>query len=94
MFGYDPLEVLPEFPSPLLVAAAESGSADDEVARERLLALEEVVRARSGRGGPTRVVRYQSGHNVMRYRPGELAAELLGLLELAATSGDTPGAPA
>jgi pimeloyl-ACP methyl ester carboxylesterase len=82
MFRYSPMDVLPGLPMPLLFAVAESGSDDDEFARERSLALEDVLRRRQEHGRPDRVVRYAgAGHNLMRYRPAELAADLLALLE-------------
>jgi hypothetical protein len=67
----------------LLVAVAESGSADDESARERRLALDEVLgrRARAG-AAPAIVERFVgAGHNLMRYRPVELSRALARLLE-------------
>ncbi len=96
MFGYRPLEALAPISAPLVFVVAESGSADDEVARERRLALEDVLRARRAVGArDDRVVRYGGiGHNVMRYRADELSQELLALLRAAATSGGTRGGPA
>jgi pimeloyl-ACP methyl ester carboxylesterase len=97
MFGYRPLEVLGRIPQPLLVAVADSATADDEGQRERLLALDDVVRRRGqfGLAVPT-VERFPgAGHNLMRYRPAELSAALEGLLHEAAalTSGREPGGP-
>jgi pimeloyl-ACP methyl ester carboxylesterase len=85
LFAYRPEEALAAVSAPLLVTPAASGSADDEEVRERRLALDDVVRARAAAGtGPTRIVTFTgSGHNLMRYRPDELAGELLGLLEVA-----------
>jgi pimeloyl-ACP methyl ester carboxylesterase len=94
MFGYRPEEALGDLEPPLLVAVAEAGTADDEIGRERWLALSDVLQLRSRFGRPpARVVRFPgAGHNLMRYRPGELASELLGLLEVSgATSGGTRG---
>jgi pimeloyl-ACP methyl ester carboxylesterase len=70
---------------PLLVAQAEAGTADDEVARERSLALADLLARRAERGAPNaRVVRFPgAGHNLMRYRPDELAQELVALLQAA-----------
>ncbi|MBA3778067.1 MAG: alpha/beta fold hydrolase [Chloroflexi bacterium] len=81
MFAYRPLEVLPAVAASLLVAVAETVSADDEMARERNLALEDVLRARVVAGLPAaRVIRYAgAGHNLMRYRAAELSAELAAL---------------
>jgi pimeloyl-ACP methyl ester carboxylesterase len=83
MYAYQPLEVLPRVQCPVLVMSAETGAADDELVRERHLALDDVVGARRRGGGPTRTVRLTGvGHNLMRYRPGTVAAELLGLRAL------------
>lgn len=82
MFEYDPRSALGAVVQPLLVAVAESGAADDEQLRERRLALDEVLRARQASGpAQTRVERFAgAGHNLMRYRPAELSAALVGLL--------------
>lgn len=97
MFAYRPEEELRDLEAPLLVAVAEAGTADDEIARERWLALSDVLQLRSRLGRPpARVVRFPgAGHNLMRYRADELASELLGLLEVSRpTSGGMPGGPA
>ena len=67
---------------------AESGAADDEVARERLLALDDVARVRDDRGlTPLTVRRFPgAGHNLMRYRPAELTSAILELLDEASGS--------
>lgn len=98
MFGYQPLEVLAGVTQPLLVAVADSATADDEERRERLLALEDVVRRRRelGLSAPT-VERFAgAGHNLMRYRPAELSASLERLLQEGAelTSARRPDGPA
>jgi len=98
MFGYQPLDVLGHVSQPLLVAVADSASADDEGQRERLLALDDVVRRRRELGlvAPT-VERFAAaGHNLMRYRPAELSAALERLLKDAAalTSAHRRGGPA
>lgn len=89
MFAYRPDEALTDLDAPLLVMAAEAGGSDDELARERRLALDDVLRRRVATGRPdARVVRFAGvAHNVMRYRPDEVSAELLGLLA-AAVAGD------
>ena len=81
MFGYRPVDVLAAAPAPLLVMVAGAGTADDDMARERELALGDVLEARAAAGlSPARVVRLPgTGHNLMRYRPGALSAELLAL---------------
>jgi pimeloyl-ACP methyl ester carboxylesterase len=86
MFEYRPLPLLSGITVPVLFAVAESGSADDEVARERRVALDEVIRSRVAAGvDRQRVVRFVgAGHNLMRYRPDELAAALRDLLVAAA----------
>jgi pimeloyl-ACP methyl ester carboxylesterase len=86
MFGYDPIETLTAAPVPLGVLVAGAGTADDEEAHDRAVALDEVIRARAAAGlPPTRVVRFPgTGHNLMRYRPDEVAGELL---TLAASAG-------
>jgi pimeloyl-ACP methyl ester carboxylesterase len=78
MFGYQPLETLCAAPVPLAVLVAGAGTADDEAAHDRAVALDELVAARAAAGmPPTRVVRYPgTGHNLMRYRPDEVAAEI------------------
>ncbi|MDQ3937789.1 MAG: alpha/beta hydrolase, partial [Chloroflexota bacterium] len=82
MFSYQPAETVAGVRVPLLVAVAESGSADDESARERRLALDDVLRRRGENGVPAAMVeRYRgAGHNLMRYRPVELSAALARLL--------------
>ncbi|MEA2622211.1 MAG: hypothetical protein QOH61_1121 [Chloroflexota bacterium] len=86
LYAFRPGHVLPLVEGALLVAVAASGSADDDTVRERSLALEDVVRARAAVGvPPARIVTFTgSGHNLMRYRPAELSAELVRLLEVAA----------
>jgi pimeloyl-ACP methyl ester carboxylesterase len=85
MFEYEPMEALASLPQPLLIAVAESGSADDESVRERRIALNDVLRAREAAGQPAPEVRTFSGagHNLMRYRPDGMAAALLDLLQSA-----------
>lgn len=84
--AYRPAEALGNVRCPVRVLVAESGNADDDAARERRLALEDVERIRAAQGYPAAgVSRFAGvGHNLMRYRPGEVAAELLALLEAAA----------
>jgi pimeloyl-ACP methyl ester carboxylesterase len=86
MFEYRPLDALSEITAPLLVAVAESGTADDEVAIDRRAALADVMRARAAaRLQPASVRRFPgAGHNLMRYRPRELTVALIELLTEAA----------
>jgi len=79
LFRYLPDEVLPSIQVPVLLVAASSGTADDEDARDRELARQDVIAARLANGNPTRVVTLLGGHNLMRYRPDELSAELAAL---------------
>ncbi|CAN5737736.1 hypothetical protein BH24CHL6_BH24CHL6_13890 [soil metagenome] len=86
MFDYRPDVALGDLEQLLLVAVAESGAADDEVVRERGLALEETLQRRKARGFvPVAVLRFPgAGHNLMRYRPAQLSAALARLLAQAA----------
>jgi len=84
MFGYQPLETLAAAPVPMLVLVAGAGTADDDTGRERDLALTDVLDARAAAAmPPTRIVRLPgTGHNLMRYRPAAVSAELLALAAL------------
>ena len=81
MFGYDPLAVLPNVEAPIRVLLA----ADDEVgSRAASLAVTSAARERAGRGAIA-VSSYPGvGHNLMRYRPDEVAGAILGLTSRAA----------
>ena len=89
MFEYRPGAVIGVYPGPLLVTVAEAGGADDMAARERRLGLEDELRRRESAGLPAAIVRRYPGvgHNLMRYRPDELAHDLLALLEATAVAG-------
>lgn len=82
MFVYRPTPALGDLDRPLTILVAEPGGTDDEDLRERRLALDDLLGARSAAGmPPARVVRFAgSAHNLMRYRPDEVSAEVLGLL--------------
>ena len=81
MFGYRPPEKFGLAREPVLVVVAGGGSADDEEARERSLALDDIVSLRDERGLPTTTLQLTGvGHNVMRYEPDRLAAALRPLL--------------
>jgi pimeloyl-ACP methyl ester carboxylesterase len=82
IFEYRPLQTLGTLEMPILVAVAASGAADDELARERQLALDDVIRARAERGLSAMTVRRfaGAGHNLMRYRPVELSSAMIDLL--------------
>jgi len=76
MFGYDPRAVLGSVEAPIVALAA----ADDERG-SRAAALEDVSaeRVRAGRS-PIAVTRFpHDGHNLMRYRPTEVAEAILGV---------------
>ncbi len=79
--AYRPAEAMGNIRAPLTVLVAESGNADDEDARERRLALDDVERLRAAAGAPAaRIVVHRGvGHNLMRYRPDAVAAELRAL---------------
>ncbi len=81
MFGYDPIETLTAAPVALGVLVAGAGTADDEAAHDRAVALDEVIAARGAAGlPPTHVVRFPgTGHNLMRYRPDDVAKEIAAL---------------
>ena len=78
MFAYEPLSALAGARMPLFIAVAESGMADDDVARERFAALDDLLEARRESAAPEPTVRrYRgAGHNVMRYRAAELSRDL------------------
>ena len=90
MWSFDP-QLVAALDVPLLIAVGESGAADDESVRDRRLALDELLQLRRLEGRPpAEVLRLAgAGHNLMRYRPDELAAALLDF----ATSARTPDAP-
>jgi pimeloyl-ACP methyl ester carboxylesterase len=80
MFEYRPLPTLTRVAAPVVFIMAESGAAADDTARERTIALEEVIRARSAAGQASRTIQFPGvGHNVMRYRPAELSSAILDL---------------
>jgi pimeloyl-ACP methyl ester carboxylesterase len=76
MFAYRPVDVLASVEAPIVALAA----VDDEEGRSRA-ALDEVQGAlRTAGRAPIRVARFPDvGHNLMRYRPREVGAAILGL---------------
>ncbi len=82
MLAYEPQEVLTAAPVPVSVLVAGAGTADDEAAHDRAVALREVVAARDAAAmPPTRVLALSgTGHNLMRYRPATVALEIARLL--------------
>lgn len=78
MYGYRPLESLTEADCPVTIMVAANATADDEDERERRLALDDAQRARHDAGlAEMRVVRLEGvGHDLMRYRPDRVVAEV------------------
>jgi len=74
MFEYEPLDVLPAVVAPVTALIAS----DDET-RSRSRALDAVSAAReaAGRGPVARMAFGHHGHNLMRYRPRDVAAAIL-----------------
>jgi hypothetical protein len=74
MFTYDPLATLVAVTAPVLALM----TSDDET-RSRARALDAATAARAGAGlGPIGVAGFgHDGHNLMRYRPREVAAAIL-----------------
>jgi pimeloyl-ACP methyl ester carboxylesterase len=80
MFDYDPLTTLPAIDARVVALVA---FADGDTDAERRLALAAASDARVAAGRtPIESVEFDGiGHNLMRYRPREVAAAILGLLE-------------
>lgn len=78
MYAYRPLDALTSASCPITILVANSTTADDEDERERQLALDDAQRARGVAGlAEMRICRFDgAGHDLMRYRPAEVAAEL------------------
>jgi pimeloyl-ACP methyl ester carboxylesterase len=74
MFDYEPLDIIPAIDAPVTALVAS----DDET-RLRSRALDAVSAARDAAGrGPVRTVAFgHHGHNLMRYRPRDVAAAIL-----------------
>jgi pimeloyl-ACP methyl ester carboxylesterase len=87
MFDYRPVEVLAAIDAPIVALMA----AEDE-AGGRGRALDEVVRAVAGKGGPPiHVARFPGdGHNLPRYRPAEVSAAILWVAAAAARQAPGP----
>jgi hypothetical protein len=74
MFAYDPIRILSAVPAPITALMAAD---DPERSRGDALAAVSAAREAAGRGS-IEVVRFgHDGHNLMRYRPREVAAALL-----------------
>lgn len=78
MFTYEPLPTLAAVPAPVVALMA----ADDEMrSRERALEAASAARVAAGHG-PIQLVRFRhDGHNLMRYRPREVAATILSVID-------------
>ncbi len=78
MFAYQPDEPLLRIAAPIVALSA----AEDDEGIHRAT-LEDLGRRRADRGlSPIRVARYPTdGHNLMRYRPAEVAAAILAVTE-------------
>jgi pimeloyl-ACP methyl ester carboxylesterase len=78
MYAYQPVVSLADLRCPVVVLVADATTADDEDRRERGLALEDAQRARAAAGlDRMQVRRYTgAGHDLMRYRPADVADEL------------------
>jgi pimeloyl-ACP methyl ester carboxylesterase len=75
MFAYDPLAVLPRVEAPVVALIA----ADDETgSRAAALAGMSADRVKAGRGPITVHAFPHVGHNLMRYRPDDVTAAILG----------------
>jgi pimeloyl-ACP methyl ester carboxylesterase len=77
MFEYDPLDVLPRVPAPIVALVADDASGS----RSQALAAVSKMREAAG-GSPIHAVALgQVGHNLMRYRPREVAAAILATID-------------
>jgi hypothetical protein len=73
MFTYDPLATLTAFSGPVTALSA----ADDETGtRAKALAAVSSARVAAGREAIVQIPFRHDGHNLMRYRPGEVAAAI------------------
>jgi fermentation-respiration switch protein FrsA (DUF1100 family) len=78
MFAYEPSAVLSEVTAPVTALVAT----DDEIrSRARALAAVSAAREAAGRSAIRTVVFGHDGHNLMRYRPAEVAAAILAVGE-------------
>jgi pimeloyl-ACP methyl ester carboxylesterase len=78
MFEYDPFVVLPRVQAPITALIA---SDDETNAREAALARISAAREAADLPEVGTVVFGRDGHNLMRYRPGEVAAAILSIAE-------------
>jgi pimeloyl-ACP methyl ester carboxylesterase len=76
MFAYDPISTLADLATPIVALTAAD---DEEGTRAAALADVSAARVRAGHD-PIEVIRFpHDGHNLMRYRPREVAAAILAL---------------
>jgi pimeloyl-ACP methyl ester carboxylesterase len=78
MFEYDPLVVLPRVDAPITALIAMD---DEEGTRAGALAMVSAAREAAGRSPIRPIVFGHDGHNLMRYRPNEVAAAILAVGE-------------
>jgi pimeloyl-ACP methyl ester carboxylesterase len=78
MFTYDPLAILPAIAAPVLALQASGDEPDLE--REGALDRASEARVAAGRSRIESVTFGGVGHNLMRYRPREVAAAILALV--------------
>ena len=84
MFDYDPLATLPGIAAPITALVA----ADDESGRApRALAAVSAAREAVGRSSIRAISFGHDGHNLMRYRPDEVAAAILARADRPTTGG-------
>ncbi len=74
MFTYDPVAMLAGVSAPVVALAAVD---DESGSRARALSIASDARVASGRSAIERVSFPHDGHNLMRYRPREVAAAIL-----------------
>jgi pimeloyl-ACP methyl ester carboxylesterase len=85
VYAYEPLDALDRVAQPVTVLVAGAGTADDEERRERLLALDDIQRARRDRGLTPATVHLLdgAGHDLLRHRPDAVATAIAELADRA-----------
>jgi pimeloyl-ACP methyl ester carboxylesterase len=76
MFTYDPVATLRAVDAPIIALRATD---DEGASRAAALAIASAAREAAGRGAIASVAFEHDGHNLMRYRPREVAAAILAL---------------
>jgi pimeloyl-ACP methyl ester carboxylesterase len=74
MFTYDPVATLTAFAGPVVALSAAD---DEESSRTKALAAVSAARVAAGHGDLVHVPFRHDGHNLMRYRPREVAAAIV-----------------